>query len=245
MILLSLLLPATALAKDAVTLFDKPVKVSKIPLAADPLNPQAKPLLACFYFHDFAVKQIDRGEVGAERLSIVPLGASAPQYECREANASGEIVADAKDWSGYFKGVKGNYVFVDAADGQNGGLGFAVYSASDGKKIFEDVSMGLHAIKLTQSGFVLSYRRAYAAQCSLFADAAGCWAQVKRDTGLTQAPPPDCNAAYKREQERTKAAAQQVAADPTVFYYEAEAALDGGQSKISPLPGKLTCLPAN
>jgi hypothetical protein len=244
MILLCVLLGRDASAKDAGGLFDKPINVVKIPLPADPLNPQAKPMLSCFYFQDFAVKQVDRGEVGAEQLSIVPL-AGREHYQCREANADGESLVDAKEWSGYFKGAKGSYIFFDAADGTNGGLGFAVYSAPAAKKIFEDVSMGFHGIAQSPSGIALSYRRAFAAQCSLFADAARCWAKVKQDTGLTQALPPDCAAAYKREQQRTKAVAQEVAQDPTVFYYEAETVLANDRSKISPAPGKLSCLPAN
>ena len=74
LILLCALLPASAVAKDkdAAGLFDKPAKVAKVPLPADPLNPSAKPAVSCSYFKDFAVKEINRGEVGAE-LSIVPL----------------------------------------------------------------------------------------------------------------------------------------------------------------------------
>ena len=151
---ISLLLSGNTLAKDAAGLFDKPAKVTKVPLAADPQNPQSKPMLSCFYFANFAVKQIDRGEVGAEQLSVVPLGGAEP-YQCREANIAGEKVVDVKEWSGYFKGVKGNYVFFDADDGLNGGLGFAVFDASDGKKLFEDTTKGLHAIKLTPAGMVL------------------------------------------------------------------------------------------
>jgi len=244
-ILACVLLSGNVLAKDAAALFDKPVKTMKTPLAADPLNPQAKPMLSCFYYPGFVVKQIDRGEVGAEQLSILPLGAGRAAYECREANAEGEAVIDVKDWSGYFKGVKGAYVFFDAADGTNGGLGFAVFSAPGAQKLFEDVSMGLQAVKLTPAGLSLSYRRAYAAPCSLFTGAAACWNQAKQATGLTQASPPDCKAAYKREQQRTPQFAAQAAANPTVFYYEVEAVLANGQSKVTPLAGKVTCLPAD
>lgn len=167
-ILLCSLLSANALAKDAAGLFDKPVKVVKVPLPADPLNPQAKPAVSCFYFKDFAAKQIDRGEVGAE-LSIVPLPAGGEAYKCREAAAPGEI-AVSKEWSGYFKGAKGAYIFFDASDGINGGLGFAIFSASEGKKLFDDTAKALHAVDLAPSGLVLHYTRVYDAGCSLFAD---------------------------------------------------------------------------
>ncbi len=145
-ILLSTLLSATAFAKDkdAAGLFDKPLKVAKVPLPADPLNPQAKPVVSCSYFKDFAVKEINRGEVGAE-LSIVPLSAGGEAYKCGEAAAPGEIAT--KDWSGYFKGAKGAYVFYSADDGHNGGMGFAIYNGADGKKLFDDTAMKLHAVR--------------------------------------------------------------------------------------------------
>jgi len=239
-IAISVVLSGNALAKDAEGLFDKPAKAVKVPLAADPLNPRSKPALSCFYFSNFAVKQIDRGEVGAEQLSIVPLGTGQP-YNCREANAEGEKVVDVKDWSGYFKGVKGSYVFFDADDGQNGGLAFAVFDASDGKKIFEDTTKGLQAIRLTPSGMVLHYSRVYAPGCSLFADAAGCWAKIKQATGLTRPSPPDCAAAYKAEEKRMKGTSHQAASVPSVVDYEAEVVLGAGRSKVSPAGGQVAC----
>ncbi len=239
-IAISLLLPGNTSAKDAAGLFDKPAKLVKVPLAADPQNPQSKPLLSCFYFTGFAVKQIDLGEIGAQQLSIVPLGGAEP-YQCREANIGGEKVVDAKDWSGYFKGVKGSYVFFDADDGLNGGLAFAVFGASDGKKLFEDTAKGLHAIKLTPSGMVLNYSRVYAPGCSLFADAAGCWAKVKQGTGLTQASPPDCAAAYKAEEKRMKGSSDKTASVPSVVQYEAETVLNAGDAKVSAAPGQVSC----
>jgi hypothetical protein len=231
-----------AVAKDAPQLFDKPAEVVKIPLARDPLNPQAKPMLSCFYFGGFAVKQIDRGEVGAERLSILPI-AAGEKPACAEAQAGGEIVIDSAEWSGYFKGAKGDYVFFDAADGWNGGLGFAIFTAS-GKKVLEDVAKGILMLKPMESGIALKYRRVYGAKCSLFADATGCWAAIRKETGLVQPTPPDCSAAYKREQKRTPASASQIAADPTVIYYEVETVVAAGAGRSSAAPGKVSCEPA-
>jgi hypothetical protein len=232
-----------AFAKDAAGLFDKPASVVKIPLAPDKLNPQAKPMLSCFTFKTFAVKQIDRGEVGAEQLSILPIAPGQAKPQCREDKAPGEIVLDGAAWGGYFKGVKGGYAFFDAADGWNGGVGFAIFSAS-GAKLFDDTAKGIHSLKLIEGGVALAYRRVYGAKCSLFKDAPACWAEIKKDTGLTQATPPDCAASYKREQKRTPASAQQVADDPTVIYYEVETVVTSGGARISPAAGKVSCEPA-
>jgi hypothetical protein len=231
-----------AAAKDAPGVFDKPAEVVKIPLAPDPLNPQAKPMLSCFYFRGFAVKQIDRGEVGAERLSLLPI-AAGEKPACAEDKAANEIVVDGVEWSGYFKGVKGDYVFFDAADGWNSGVGFAIFAAS-GKKLLEDVGMGFRAIELADATIALKYRRVYGAKCSLFADPPGCWSAIRQETGLTQPSPPDCAAAYKSEQKRTPASAQEVAADPTVIFYEVDTVLTGGAPRISAAPGKISCEPA-
>ncbi len=242
LILLCSLLPASALArdKDAAGLFDKPAKVAKVPLPTDPQFPKTKPVVSCSYFKGFAVKAIDRGEVGAE-LSIVPLAGGAEAYQCREAAASGEI-AISENWSGYFKGAKGTYIFFDAADGQNGGLGFAIFSP-DGKKLFDDTAKSWHAADLKPSGLALRYTRVYAAECSLYADPAGCWAKVRQATGLTQGPAPDCAAQYKAEEKRMKGTPNQakVASIPSAVDYEAVVTLEGGQSTISAGEGKVAC----
>jgi len=117
-------------------LFDKPVKVVRHALPHDPDNPQAKAELRCSYYPHFMVKEIDLGEPGADQLSILPIAAGKSR-DCKRANASDEIVV--KEWSGYLGGVKGEYIFWDADDGWNGGLGFAVTTA-DGKKLFDDVA---------------------------------------------------------------------------------------------------------
>jgi hypothetical protein len=242
LILLCALLPANAVAKDkdAAGLFDKPAKVAKVPLPSDPLNPSAKPAVSCSYFKDFAVKEINRGEVGAE-LSIVPFAGAGEAYKCREAAAPGEIAA--KDWSGYFRGAKGPYVFFDGEDGHNGGMGFAIFSGVEGKKLFDDTAMDLHAADVKPAGLVLRYTRVYEAGCSMYADPAGCWAKVKAATGLTQATAPDCAASYKAEEKRMKGTPNQakVAALPSVVDYEAVATLEAGQVKISAAEGKVAC----
>jgi hypothetical protein len=234
-------LASAALAAPA--LFDKPTQVARVPLSHDPQNPQAKARVSCFYYPHFMVKEIDLGEQGAEQLSIVPLVAST-KPGCRRENAVDETVIAAGDWTGYFKGVKGDFVFFDADDGWNDGVGFAIFAA-DGKKLFDDIAKSLHAIDVTPAGIAVRYIRVFGASCSLRADAAGCWQQIKRDTGLAGASPPDCTAAYARAQKRTPAIAQQVIADPTVIDYEAEAAIAAGAQKIAAVSGKaIGCRPA-
>ena len=242
LMLLSVLLSANAMAKDAAGLFDKPVKVVKVPLPADPLNPssQACGLLLLFQRLCRQTDRPRRGRGGAFHLSAA---AGGEAYKCREAAAAGELAVDAKEWYGYFKGAKGSYVFFDSGDGHNGGTSFAIFSAPDAKKLVEETALSLHAIELKPSGLRLRYTRVYEAGCSLYADPAGCWAKVKQNTGLTQASPPDCAASYKAEEKRMKGTPNQakVASLPSVVDYEAETVLQGGQSEISAAQGKVDC----
>lgn len=233
-----------AVCLAAQPLYDKPARVQHLPLPADPQNPQAKAVLSCFYFRHFMVKQVDLGELGAEQLSILPIEAGNQAPVCQHDNAADEKVVSPDDWSGYFDGVRGNYVFFSAEDGWNDGLGFAVFTAADAKKVFEDVAKKWRSISLTPSGIAMRYERVYGAKCSLEADKAGCWRQIEQDTGLGGTAP-DCAAAYEAEKKRTPTMIQAVIDDPTVIDYEAAASIGPGGAKIAPVTGKaIACRPS-
>lgn len=226
--------------------FDTPLKILRTPLPKDPDNPQARPKVTCAYYPRFMVKEVDRGEEGAFQLSILPTPGGPGQTTCRRENAPGERVVSPDEWTGYFDGVKGDYVIFTADDGWNGGLGFAVVDPKTGKKLFDDALLGeFRDVSAGPSGLVLKYRRVYAAKCSLRADAGGCWRQIVHDTSLS-GPAPDCAAAYDREARRTPKFARQVRDDPTVVNYAAEAVVGRAGATIKPAPGKAAdCRPAD
>jgi hypothetical protein len=239
------LLGLSSAAQAAGGLFDAPIKLVRLPLPADPANPQAKAQLSCFYFPRFAVKEVDLGELGAEQLSIIPVAQGAKRPVCKRDNIDSEIVIPGDEWSGYFWGVKGGYVFFSAEDGWNGGMGFAVFDMN-AKKLFEDAAKTWHSIQAVGPGATLRYQRVYEAPCSLKGeDGAGCWQQIQKDTGLASASEPDCSATYAAEQRRTPTLAQQVLTDPTVFDYEVTVALGPPGHTIKPAGDKvLACRPA-
>src|ERR1035437_947655 len=72
----------------AAHLYDHPLEVRHVNLKADPLNPQGKRKVSCFTYPQFVVKQVDLGEVGADRISIVPAvsGKATPCRQKLEAN---------------------------------------------------------------------------------------------------------------------------------------------------------------
>jgi len=86
--------------------------------------------VTCYHYPTFTIKEYDQGEKGAEWLSIVRSSEAA----CVRRRGEDERVYD---WSGYFRGAKGTLVFLDAADGMNGGLPFAVFDVNTGRKLFQ------------------------------------------------------------------------------------------------------------
>lgn len=231
---------APAVAAVGSSLFDKPVRVVRAALPRDPDNPQARPEISCSYYPHFAIKEIDLGEPGADRLSIFP----AAQSACRRDVAGNEKIISADDWTGNFKGVKSDYILFDAEDGWNDGMGFAVFTA-DARKEFEDTAKKWTSVEATPSSLTLHYERVWEAPCSLQAGGLACWQRIRHDTGLTDASPPDCRSAYEREQKRTPKFARQVLSDPTIIDYDVIATIDAKGHEIAPASGKaLRCRPA-
>ncbi|MDR3556823.1 MAG: hypothetical protein P4L55_18880, partial [Syntrophobacteraceae bacterium] len=154
--------------------YDQPLRVRHVNLKPDPLNPQVKRNITCFEYDRFVVKQIDFGEVGAESLSIIPVGKEGTP-PCRQARERRESVISSDTWSGYFQGAKSDCCIFTAADGINGGLGFMVFSASGKKKLFEDVAeKGIESINTDQGSLKLRYQRVFASKCSVVTQGAAC-----------------------------------------------------------------------
>lgn len=245
---------AVAHATDGVQLFDPPLSERHVPLPPDPLNPQAKPMLSCFYYPHLMVKQVDLGEKGADELSLLFLDEGQQRPDCRRENAKDTRVITG--WGGYFRGVRAGYVFFDGDDGWNGGLPFAIFHM-DGEKLFNDVAVNLHSAKAMHSPQPLSqrpwyenpltlrYRRVYLAPCSMRTNAQACWSEIRQATGLSRQMP-DCSAGYTTQEKAASAAdLADVRANPSVIEYDVETALDDhGVIKVVPVSPALACYPA-
>lgn len=249
----------------ATSVFDPPLGTQKLTLpAAFKGSPKTK--LTCRTYAHFMVKQIDEGEVGAAQLSMIPIDAAHPKPACQRKNVASEKVVDAKDWGGYFKGVKGDYVFFDAEDGVNGGLGFAIFGI-DAKKLFEDSALGdLEAATLDGKTLTLRYKRSFSGDCSVPHDGAGCWTKIAAAIGQGAAPQPDCAGGYlKAKNELAKdrceaqkksgpgclaAALKEIEAQkwdeaPSVIIYAAETVLGSGQPTTRSVGAPLSCHPSD
>jgi hypothetical protein len=261
----ALFAPPALAAKSANSVFDPPIDTQKRTLPAAKNAPKAT--LTCSYYPHFMVKQVDAGEVGAAQLSILPSDAGR-KPACQRVNLPGEKVLDAKEWSGYFNGAKGDYAFFGGEDGVNGALGFAVFAAGDAKKLFDDSAIGdLRSAALDGAALTLRYRRSFSADCSVPHDGATCWAKTAAASGLDAHAQPDCAAGYlKAKNELAKGRCQadgkpvatclapalrEIEAQhwdqaPSVFVYDAEIVLQPGQgAAIKPLGGELACHPSD
>lgn len=258
--LVTLAFSACGCAATPASLFDKPLREQHLTLPPNPAdpNPEAHPKVSCWYYPGLMVKEVDLDWVkGAAQLSMVHVQKGKPAPVCKRENIDGEHVVDGQEWSGYFQGVRQGYVFFGGDDGVNGGEGFAVYDDSD-RKVFADVADGVSSIEPMlpprdpelrpwyYHPLVLSYRKVYVAPCSMRSDAAHCWALVKRATGLAQSAAPDCEAAYKAQEQTTPPdQLDGLRKDPSVIVYAVEAVIDGqGVARLTPGATVLKCYPA-
>jgi hypothetical protein len=163
--------------------------------------------LYCFFYPNFVVKEYDNeGEKGAQWVAIVAVQKeTAPA--CARTHASGERIFKWPEWSGYFKGVKGNLVFLNDADGTDGGMPFTIYDFRSGNKIFRDSAYdsGMWTQKPASSPFnqlrfrgaedsdlTMTYLRVVEADCDLHTEKTVCWDQVRKKLGLKSTRMPVC-----------------------------------------------------
>lgn len=228
---------SSAGASENAAPFDRPVKVDVVSLPRDVLNPDAKPKITCSRYPTFAVKEVDLGEVGAEKLAL--LATDAP---CERAGERERVIED--DTAGYVMGVSGGFVFFRAADGWNGGLPFVVYDAATGERLLNDSleGDGFAAITSGKGELTLDFHRVYTASCSFYMEGAACAKAIGDDTGLQPKQLPDCAAAYKAEMKRSPENAKAIEKLPSVIVYPVELAYAAGDTARKPMGEATACL---
>lgn len=222
---------------DVATPFDQPVAVDNVDLPPNKGNPDAKPAVNCYRYRGFMVKEVDLGEVGAEKLAILPENA-----KCEREDAAEKKVTDPV--AGYFLGAKGDLAFFQAPDGFNGGMPFVVIDVRTMKTLFDDNFEGADFEKIDNHDgkLTLDYVRTYYADCSLYLDGTACAQKIKKDTGLGVAVElPDCAAAYDAEMKRTPDYAKEIEQLPSVIAYPVTATFDGTTAVYVPRAGEAIC----
>jgi hypothetical protein len=191
--------------------FDVPIKKEVVDFGLSENNPPGgqnlRIKLSCFLYQNFEVKEYDNeGEKGAQWVAIAPIqGGTAPA--CARTHANGERVIKWPEWSGYFDGVKGNLVFLNADDGNDGGMPFTIYDFRTCKMIFSDraYDSGMWTRKVASSPFNhlrfsgaqdsdlnMTYLRVLGADCDLHLEKAACWEKVSKKLGLRDTQMPVC-----------------------------------------------------
>jgi hypothetical protein len=248
--------------------FDKPLQKKTVELGGATSSAPTHAKVTCYLFPTFMVKEVDLGEKGASRLAILP-ASKRNIPACSRLRDQTEKVVNPDDWSGYFKGVRGNLVFFDADDRVNGGMGFAVYDSKTGKKIFDDAALGeLHFPESHSPEHnketTIQYARVVDGGCAVPKDQAGCWDKIKKKLGLETASAPDCQAGYESSAQqlaknRCQAqktdnpqcmakeialARQQTSQANSVIVYPVETVL-GVSPTVKPVSGDLSCRPSD
>jgi hypothetical protein len=246
--------------------FERPLQTRSVVIS----RPLAKKTVRCHSFAHVMVKEIDAGEVGDEQISLVPVASPADRPPCQAKHAANEHVIPSESWSGYFQGAKDDYVFLSAADGVNGGLGFSVYRGADPTSLFQDAARFEHDRMLFQSiagdaaGVRLRYTRVYTAPCSVQTEGTACWERIAAETRLPRTPPPDCAAGYLRSKQELAEARCEINhrgnaacirqeidrmttddASPSVIGYDAEVQIRPPRTSIEPAGGAVSCWPAD
>ena len=244
--------------------FDEPVFKKTIDLGPARYNPGTHGKVNCYFYHDFMVKEVDMGEKGAELLAIVP-AAKSKDHTCSRLREPGEKTINPDDWTGYFKGVKGNLVFFDADDGVNGGMGFAVFDSKTGTKLWDDVALGsLDFPNGAEKTVTIRYTRIVDGGCIMPKDPATCWRQISTRFALANGAAPDCVAGYEKSAQdmaKGRCQAQNNSSDqcfakeitqarkqaneaPSVVSYAVEVVL-GPEPIVKPVGGNIGCWPSD
>jgi hypothetical protein len=191
--------------------FDVPLKKKVVDFGLSENNPPGgqhfRVKLYCFFYPNFLIKEYDNeGEKGAEWVAIVPIQKGTVPA-CVRTQANGERTFKLPEWSGHFKGVKGNLVFLNDPDGTDGGMPFTIYDFRTGNKIFRDSAYdsGMWTKKPASSPFnhlkfrgaqdsdlTMTYLRVVEADCDLHTEKTACWEQVKKKLDLKRAGMPVC-----------------------------------------------------
>jgi hypothetical protein len=242
--------------------FDQPVRKQTVDLGPSPDVPGTHAHVNCYYFPEFMVKEVDMGEVGAERLGILPVTPQNPA-KCVKPADTAEKTIGSDDWSGYFMGVKMNYVFFGGADRINNALPFAVFDARSGKKLFEDSAKAeIVLTPLVDGTLSMSYLRVVGEDCFILKEAS-CWDRMREKYGLGKAPAPDCTKGYDSSADlmakdrcadqkdkiaciakETPLARRQMYESPSVISYQVKVTL-GAAAVVKPDEGEIGCWPAD
>jgi hypothetical protein len=199
LLVVNLALGYVALAES----FDEPLRKTVVDFGRSSYLMQkddSRVKLSCFYYPEFMVKELNDPGLKGAQIAIVPI-VNGRLPACRRSRGAGEQSMTKKGWSGYFTGVKGQLLFLDAADGVDEGMPFAVFDWKTGKKIFQDsvlfwnsgpVDPRVEFTHTPDGKMSMRYMRVVSTDCSIPMGGATCWNKIRNQLGLMLATKPKC-----------------------------------------------------
>lgn len=179
--------------------FDKPIKKVTVHFLTTPTpdEPKIPSTVSCYYYPDLLIKKYyQQGDCGGG-VSFLRSRGKLPA--CKPSHQPGEqfmgVLGGPDEASDDFDGVKGNLVFIDFCENEQGAVPFAIYDSTTGKKIFQDSTTSPRLrVFSTKAGALVKYVRAINAGCDLHAPdkKEACWEKVKVKLGLKSNPMPVC-----------------------------------------------------
>ncbi|MDD4616868.1 MAG: hypothetical protein PHW76_07150 [Alphaproteobacteria bacterium] len=241
--------------------FDQPLEVATV--GPDENMSGDNPRVVCSTYPKFMIKDYNTADKG-DSIAVVSLPKSGKALPCRQKTQANEFTfgrsvnGEPEDIS-WFLGVKENAIFLSAIGEYAGkGMGLEIYDFGKRRIIFKDQGKEVTGVERSGTSLKFKYRRVYFADCTMVGDGAdACWAKVKKATGLTDAEKPNCREYYDLEAQWLKndghtdgeidqQISEEMKRDADAPYYlefDAEAVVDGDRQIITPLPGKIECLP--
>jgi hypothetical protein len=231
--------------------FDKPMRETVVDLGPSPhLLPgdKLRIQLTCFYFQDFVIKELDDpGLKGPRWVTSAPI-IQRRVPTCHQWHDSTERFLAKGWWS--FGGIKGSFVFLGAADGDDtGGMAFRILDVRTGKKIFEDSKWWddhLNFASTTDGTMLIRYLRVVGGDCSIPKGGIACWNRFRRRYGVALATVPSCTG-YRHEGDKERAVGDdgvlpEDIKTPSAIAYPVEVKLLL-QPSIMAVPGPVKCTP--
>jgi hypothetical protein len=204
------------------TAFDKPARTKSVDIGPAETTPPSRKQVRCTYFPAFMVKEIDEQEVGDAQISLLP--AAAP---CQRTNLPDERVIDDAAWHGYFAGAHGDFLFLTAEDGTEGGMGFAVMRPPDTKVLYTAVAKTRLRFGPGAPGQIVArFEALHAGDCSVVTKGTACAEAIGKSVGVA---PPDlamCRRSYDAARKQAKSADPAWNDDPSVISFRVVLTLD-------------------
>ena len=155
----------------------------------------------CFNYGWFAIIETnDPGLMGSAAITI--------RYRSKQMNSSSICHKNFKgktlsltDYDGYFWGVKGNYLFIAAADSFGAERKFQVFELTNGKLIYHDIKNDNENFTITQhkQQLTLYYFKGLNVSCNLAQDTSECWKKTLIDNNIPASLKlmmPDCRESF-------------------------------------------------